>query len=115
MRPFPAMYWTIPGAVVAQLAWTAQPITCDSRSALATAPSGSTDERLSPRSARNHQGTPFSIGTISVSAPIIGRAADAAEARAGALKIGRASCRERVCEYVSSSVVAVQLQQKKKR
>src|SRR3546814_13344455 len=30
-------------------------------------------------------------------------------------KIGRASCRERVCQYVSISVVAVSLKQKKKQ
>src|SRR3546814_11924713 len=32
----------------------------------------------------------------------------------GSVEIGRASCRERVCQYVSLSVVAVSLQQKKK-
>src|SRR3546814_18282191 len=31
------------------------------------------------------------------------------------LKIGRASCRERVCQYVSISVVAVSLQKKTKK
>src|SRR3546814_11621724 len=30
-------------------------------------------------------------------------------------KIGRASCRERVCQYVSISVVAVSLKKKKKK
>src|SRR3546814_6293184 len=33
---------------------------------------------------------------------------------ARAFKIGRASCRDRVCQYVSISVVAVSLQNKKK-
>src|SRR3546814_18345466 len=35
-------------------------------------------------------------------------------ARAAAREIGRASCRERVCQYVSISVVAVSLQKKNK-
>src|SRR3546814_12483609 len=33
----------------------------------------------------------------------------------GGLEIGRASCRERVCQYVSISVVAEALKQKKKK
>ena len=46
-------------------------------------PSGSTDRNGSP--SRNHQGTPFSIGRISVSGEIIGLANRAASASAGAL------------------------------
>src|SRR3546814_17293021 len=34
---------------------------------------------------------------------------------AGRKQIGRASCRERVCQYVSISVVAVSLQKKKRK
>src|SRR3546814_17139909 len=37
-----------------------------------------------------------------------------ATARGSGLKIGRASCRERGCEYVSVSVVAVSLKKKEK-
>ena len=44
---------------------------------------GSTDRSGSP--SRNHQGTPFSIGRISVSGEIIGLANRAASASAGAL------------------------------
>src|SRR3546814_11752855 len=36
-------------------------------------------------------------------------------ARSARSKIGRASCRERVCQYVSISVVAVSLKKKKKK
>src|SRR3546814_15421188 len=39
---------------------------------------------------------------------------DAAQRRGDRRKIGRASCRERVCQYVSISVVAVSLKKKKK-
>src|SRR3546814_13025069 len=38
--------------------------------------------------------------------------ARAAAAMSGAVEIGRASCRERVCQYVSISVVAVYLKKK---
>src|SRR3546814_12452138 len=44
----------------------------------------------------------------------IAREAQDVETLANRLKIGRASCREGVCQYVSISVVAVSLKKKKK-
>src|SRR3546814_16667597 len=41
-----------------------------------------------------------------------GRPAVGPGQRVGAVEIGRASCRERVCQYVSISVVAVSLKKK---
>src|SRR3546814_18978175 len=58
----------------------------------------------------------FSSITVAAPVRVTGSARPSALVRSSPLmKIGRASCRERVCQYVSISVVAVSLKKKKKK
>src|SRR3546814_12303612 len=59
-------------------------------------------------------GFPVGAGKQSIMADAVEPARQDVEQQAADEPIGRASCRDRVCQYVSISVVAVSLKKKKK-
>src|SRR3546814_16769852 len=54
----------------------------------------------------------FDVGAVSNTMPVVDTVGYHEHPAIAAIEIGRASCRERVCQYVSISVVAVSLKKK---
>src|SRR3546814_17991316 len=61
------------------------------------------------RGEQHHQGGDDAVGPLHFALPSSVRMAARRSSRCCSTKIGRASCRERVCQYVEISVVAVSL------